>query len=366
MFKLEKKDKSTKARAGVIKTAHGLIETPVFMPVGTQGTVKAMSPDELKKIKVQIILGNTYHLYLRPGMEVIKEAGGLHKFANWNGPILTDSGGYQVFSMSELRDIRDEGVYFKSHLDGSEHFIGPKESIEIQEVLGSDIAMVFDECTPFPATHDYACNSVTLSVKWAGFCKEVHRLKNQALFGIVQGSIYSDLRRKCADQLVDIGFDGYAIGGLSVGEPDSVMYEVIDITEPCLPEDKPRYLMGCGTPLNLLEVIAKGMDMFDCVMPTRNARNGSAFTSHGKINIRNEKFKKDFSSVEKNCKCYVCSHYSRAYLRHLIVAGEILGARLLTYHNLYFYTKLMRNARKAILKGKFEKFKDNFVKEYSN
>ncbi|MDD5644351.1 MAG: tRNA guanosine(34) transglycosylase Tgt [bacterium] len=364
-FRLDKKDKDTGARAGTINTSRGVIETPVFMPVGTQGCVKSMTFQRLKRMRIQVILANTYHLYLRPGLDVIKKAGGLHNFCGWKGPILTDSGGYQVFSMSELRKISADGVCFRSHLDGSEHFIGPKEAVNIQDIIGSDIAMVFDECTPFPATYDYACNSVSLSVKWARLCKNFHNSVKQALFGIVQGSVYKDLRIKCAKELVDIGFDGYAIGGLSVGEPETVMYEITDVVAPYLPEDKPRYLMGCGTPANIVEAVSRGIDMFDCVMPTRNARNGSAFTHRGKINIRNAKYKTDFGPVEKGCGCFACKNYSRAFIRHMIIAGEILGAELLTCHNLYFYNRVMKDIRISVKKGVFPVFKERFLKTYN-
>ncbi|MBN2190441.1 MAG: tRNA guanosine(34) transglycosylase Tgt [Candidatus Aureabacteria bacterium] len=364
-FRLIKKDKRSGARAGMLKTGHGVVDTPVFMPVGTQGSVKSMSFQDLEKMRIQIILANTYHLYLRPGMDVIEKAGGLHNFCGWQGPILTDSGGYQVFSMSELRKIEDNGVCFRSHLDGSQHFIGPKEAIDIQRVIGSDIAMVFDECTPFPATYDYACNSVSLSVKWARLCKNFHNSGSQALFGIVQGSVYKDLRIKCAQELVDIGFDGYAIGGLSVGEPDTVMYEIADTVLPYLPESKPRYLMGCGTPVNIIEAVSRGIDMFDCVMPTRNARNGSAFTSRGKINIRNAGYKLDFGPIERGCGCFACKNYSRAFIRHMIIAGEMLGAKLLTCHNLHFYNRMMHDIRASIKKGKFCAYKEKFLKTYN-
>jgi queuine tRNA-ribosyltransferase len=334
-------------RRGTLTTARGVINTPAFMPVGTLGTVKAMSPDEMKEIGAEIILGNTYHLYLRPGTDVIGQLGGLHSFMNWNGPILTDSGGFQVFSLSPLRKIRGEGVEFRSHIDGSLHFIGPVEAMKIQGILGSDIAMVFDECIPYPADHGYAARSVDLTTSWARLCR-ANQNPGQALFGIVQGGMYSDLRSKSAADLIDMEFDGYAIGGVSVGEPKEEMHEVIYGSAPLLPPDKPRYLMGIGD---------AGFDMFDCIMPTRNARNGTLFTSLGRISIKREEFKSDKGPLDPNCGCYTCRNYSRGYLRHLFLSREILSMRLNTYHNLYFYLDFFRKMRAAIETGSFQTFK---------
>jgi len=369
-FKLTKKDLHSKARLGKITTPHGQIATPVFMPVGTQATVKAMTPEELKDIGVEILLSNTYHLYLRPGHELIREMGGLHQFMHWDRPILTDSGGYQVFSHNELRKIKEEGVYFQSHLDGSKHFLSPEKVMEIQEALGADIIMCLDECTPYPATRDYTITSMELTHRWASRCKE--RLgqgarggkgqEKQALFGIVQGGMFQDLRKQSAEEITKISFDGYAIGGLSVGEDKVLMYEMVDAAIPYLPDDKPRYLMGVGTPEDLVEGVARGVDMFDCVMPTRNARNGTLFTKQGKLGIRNAQYANDHKPVEDDCGCYTCRNYSRAYLRHLFVANEILAARLGTTHNLYYYTNLMWGMRKAIEEDRFGEFKKEFYK----
>lgn len=378
-FEIKKKDGS--ARAGCIKTSRGNINTPVFIPVGTNATVKAMNPHELKELGAEILLSNTYHLYLRPGHEAIKKLGGLHKFMNWQGPILTDSGGFQVFSLSPLRKINSDGVTFKSHLDGSEHFISPEIVMEIQGALGSDIAMAFDECTPYPATREYALNSLELTTRWARRCKEAMKLRRweakknlstsqfpnvptsqspkQALFGIVQGGTYTDLRKQSAEQLIEFNFDGYALGGLSVGEPKELMYEMINYTTLLLPEDKPRYLMGIGDLLDVLEAVSAGIDMFDCVMPTRNARNGTLFTSKGRISIKREEFKTDSSPLDADCECYTCKNYSKAYLRHLFTNKEILSMRLNTMHNLHFYFEFFRKMRKAINSGTF----DNFRKE---
>jgi len=373
-FRLIKKDLHTRARLGKITTRHGQVSTPVFMPVGTQATVKAMTPEELKEIGVEIILSNTYHLYLRPGHELIRDMGGLHRFMHWDRPILTDSGGYQVFSHCELRQIKDEGVYFQSHLDGSKHFLSPEKAVEIQEFLGADIIMCFDECTPYPATRDYTAASMELTHRWAKRCKE--RLgqgsgvrgqeeKNKLaplLFGIIQGGMFHDLRKESAEAITEIGFDGYAIGGLSVGEDKMLMYEMIDAATPFLPTVKPRYLMGVGTPEDLVEAVARGIDMFDCVMPTRNARNGTLFTKHGKLGIKSARYANDPNPVEDGCGCYTCRNYSRAYLRHLFAANEILAARLGTTHNLYYYTKLMADMRDAIETDRFQEFKENFYK----
>ena len=348
------------ARACLLETNRGLIHTPVFMAVGTVGTVKAMSPDELKEIGAEIILCNTYHLYLRPGHEIISSLGGIHKFMNWDRPILTDSGGFQVFSLSALRKIEEDGVHFKSHLDGSMHFIGPKEAMEIQSLLGSDIAMVLDDCTPYPSSHEYAKNSLYRTIKWAEQCKELQK-SGQALFGIVQGSLFEDLRRNSVDELTEIGFDGYAVGGLSVGEPKEKMHKMIYFTAPLFPSDKPRYLMGIGDLEDVLIGVEAGFDMFDCVMPTRNARNGTLFTSRGKISIKREEFKSDRGPLDPDCECYTCRNYSRGYLRHIFLSKEILSMRLNTIHNLYFYLNFFKDMRKSIMEGKFMEFKTKWI-----
>jgi queuine tRNA-ribosyltransferase len=363
-FKLLYKDRGSKARAGRLTTDHGVIDTPVFMPVGTQGTVKTMRPEELHEIGFMIILGNTYHLSMRPGVNVVEKAGGLHRFMNWDGALLTDSGGYQVFSLASLREIREDGVSFRSHIDGKLHYLGPESAVDIQQRLGSDIMMVLDECTPYPCEYDYACNSMELSLEWAIRCKSAKSRQGSALFGIVQGSTYEELRRRSAEELIKIGFDGYAIGGLSVGEPRLVMLENVELCTSILPEQQPRYLMGCGTPLEILEAVARGIDMFDCVMPTRNGRNGTAFTRWGKLPVKNGAYKEDMRPLEKGCECATCRHYTRAYLRHLFNADEILGPRLVTYHNLYFYHNLMAATRRAIAEGSFNEFKEDFIKAY--
>lgn len=337
-----------------------MIETPIFMPVGTQATVKAMTPEELAAIEAQIILANTYHLYIRPGHELVGRMGGLHRFMHWNRPILTDSGGFQVFSLNELRKITEDGVKFQSHLDGSYHFISPEDAIAIQEALGADIIMCFDECTPYPATHDYARKSMEMTTRWAQRCKDARRRGDQALFGIVQGGMYRDLRERSAYDLREVGFDGYALGGLSVGEEKELMYEVMEYAAPFLPVDQPRYVMGIGAPEDLIEGIHHGFDMFDCVMPTRNARNGMLFTSFGRVNIKGAAYAEDPGPVDPECDCYVCRNYSRAYLRHLFRCGEILASRLNTYHNLHFYLSLMAKARHAIAEGKFAEFRREF------
>jgi queuine tRNA-ribosyltransferase len=347
------------ARTGMLETGRGSIHTPAFMPVGTVGTVKAMTPDELKDIGAEIILSNTYHLYLRPGHEVVQSLGGLHTFMNWDRPILTDSGGFQVFSLSALRKIEDEGVHFKSHLDGSMHFIGPSEAMAIQASLGSDIAMVFDDCTPYPSTHSYAMDSLFRTLQWASQCKELQR-EGQALFGIVQGGLYEDLRKKSVEELKDIGFDGYAVGGLSVGEPKEDMHRMIRFTAPLLPCDKPRYLMGIGDLHDVLVAVEAGFDMFDCVMPTRNARNGTLFTSQGRISIKREEFKADKGPLDPECGCETCRNYSRGYLRHMFLSREILSMRLNTIHNLAFYLQFFRNMRKSIEEGTFAAFKNKW------
>lgn len=363
-FELIKVSENTKARRGKIITSHGEIDTPVFMPVGTQATVKTMAPDELESIGAKIILSNTYHLYLRPGHKLIEEAGGLHKFMNWKGSILTDSGGYQVFSLGELREIREEGVTFRSHIDGSIHFISPEISIEIQNSLGSDIIMCFDECIPYPSTYEYVKNSVERTTRWAIRCREHHKRSDQALFGIVQGGLFEELRKKSAEDLKSIDFEGYAVGGLSVGEPKQEMYKVLDYTVPLLPENKPRYLMGVGSPDAIFEGVIRGIDMFDCVLPTRIARHGTVFTKRGKLVVRNAVYAKDFSPLDPECDCYVCKNYTRAYIRHLINAGEILGLRLATMHNLYFLLRLMEDIRKAIEGGYLLELKEEFFKKF--
>jgi len=352
-----------KARAGILETDHGIVETPTFMPVGTQGSVKAMEPRELNEIGAQIILGNTYHLYLRPGAEVIEEAGGLHGFISWKKPILTDSGGYQVFSLNELRTIAEEGVTFRSHLDGSAHQFTPEKVVRVQRQLGSDIMMVLDECTPYPCEHEYAHASNALTLRWADRCKNEFSKTNelygakQALFAIVQGSVFPEIREQSARALRGMDFDGYAIGGLAVGEPAETMYEMTELCEPILPIEKPRYLMGVGTPENLLESIERGMDMFDCVLPTRNGRNGTLFTRVGILNIKNAGHKNDFSPVDFDCGCYTCTTFTRAYLRHLFQVKEILALQLATIHNLAFYLWLMRETRKAIIETRFGEWK---------
>ncbi|MDI3547690.1 MAG: queuine tRNA-ribosyltransferase [Halanaerobiales bacterium] len=363
-FELIHKEKDTAARLGRIKTSHGEIDTPIFMPVGTQATVKTMTPEELKEIDAQIILANTYHLYLRPGSKLIAEAGGLHEFMHWDRPILTDSGGFQVFSLSELNEITEEGVYFQSHLDGSRHFISPERSMEIQMDLGSDIVMAFDECPPYPSEYDYVAESLERTIRWAKRSKEAMTSKEQALFGIVQGGVYEDLRRACVEALVEIGFPGYAIGGLSVGEEKEQMLEVLDFTTSVMLEDKPRYLMGVGTPEDLIEGVMRGIDMFDCVMPTRIARHGAVFTSEGRLTVRNARYERDFTPLDHNCNCYVCRNYTRGYIRHLIKRNEILGIRLTTYHNLYFLINLMAEIRRAIAEDRFLKFREKFYRQY--
>ena len=364
-YKIE--DKDGKARVGVITTPHGEIETPVFMPVGTQATVKTMSKEELIDIGSEIILGNTYHLYLRPNDELIVRLGGLHKFMNWNKPILTDSGGFQVFSLGSLRKIKEEGVYFSSHIDGSKHFISPEKSIQIQNNLGSDIAMLFDECPPGLSTREYIIPSIERTTRWAKRCVEAHQKKDiQGLFAIVQGGIYEDLRQKSLDELseMDEHFSGYAIGGLAVGEPREDMYRILDyIVEKC-PEEKPRYLMGVGEPVDMLNAVESGIDMMDCVQPTRLARHGTVFTKDGRLVIKSERYKEDTKPLDEECDCYVCKNYSRAYIRHLIKVQEVLGLRLTSYHNLYFLIKLMKDAREAIKEKRFKEFKENFIKRY--
>src|SRR5712664_2893536 len=377
----------SKARHGRLTTAHGAFETPAFMPVGTQGSVKAVSPRELRELNAPIILGNTYHLFVRPGLEVIKHFGGLHKFMTWDRPILTDSGGYQIFSLAKLRKISEDGVQFQNHVDGTPAFISPEIAMEIQAALGSDIAMALDECPPWPCEYDYAAKSAEMTTRWAMRCKKWMEeniqsspdvvaaavpsgsSKNpattrQLLFGIVQGATFEELRQQSAQSIVDLDLDGYAIGGVSVGEPEEEMFRAVQSSEPLLPKDKPRYAMGLGTPPQLLELIARGMDMFDCVLPTRLARNGTAFTSAGTINLKNAEYTKDKRPIEEDCVCSSCREFSRGYVRHLIKAEEILGLRLITLHNLHFYLDLMRQARDKIDKGRFDEFRQEFISNY--
>ncbi|HEX9972843.1 MAG TPA: tRNA guanosine(34) transglycosylase Tgt [bacterium] len=369
-FEIEKKDSSSSARAGKLKLAHGVVETPIFMPVGTQGTVKTLSPDELEQIGAQIILSNTYHLYLRPGQDLIYQAGGLHKFMNWQRPILTDSGGYQVFSLAALNKVKIEGVRFQSHLDGSYHFFTPESVIEIQRKLGSDIMMVLDECTTYPCTLDQAIESNRITLNWAE--RSMNSFRNsqprygydQTLFAIVQGSTYEEVRRQSATALVEMDFPGYAIGGLSVGEPKDAMFEMTRVCTEILPENKPRYLMGVGKPEDLVQAIELGVDMFDCVMPTRNARKGMVFTRNGPLVVKNATNKDDFGPIDPECECYTCRNFTRAYIRHLFKAEEILGMRLTSLHNLYFYLELMRQAREAIFADRYSTWKKKFLERY--
>jgi queuine tRNA-ribosyltransferase len=395
MFELLGQDSQSKARRGRLTTAHGVINTPAFMPVGTQGTVKAVTPRELRELNAQIVLGNTYHLFVRPGIDVIKHFGGLHNFISWEGPILTDSGGYQIFSLAKLRKITEEGVHFQNHVDGMPAFISPEVAMEIQAMLGSDIAMVLDECAPYPCERDYAARSAEMTIRWARRCKEssqrreenlqsstpnaqrltrknhlstIHNpqsaIERQLLFGIVQGASFPDLRQQSAQAVVDLDFDGYAIGGVSVGEPEEEMMRAVESSELFLPADKPRYAMGLGTPPQLLEMIARGMDMFDCVLPTRLARNGTAFTATGSLNLKNAEFALDKTPIEEACACPACLEFTRGYIRHLIKAEEILGLRLITLHNLHFYLNLMQHAGKQIQNGTFDEFRKRFVSNY--
>ena len=407
MFELRGQDSQSKARYGRLTTRHGVIDTPAFMPVGTQGTVKAVTPRELRELSAQIVLGNAYHLFVRPGLEVIKHFGGLHDFMSWDGPILTDSGGYQIFSLAKLRKITEDGVQFQNHIDGARAFISPEIAMEIQAALGGDIAMALDECVPYPCEYDYAAQSAEMTTRWAKRCKRAQAIilsdvegsrevtakvsprgssrpshKSTAwqatsldaarndgvarplLFGIVQGATFEDLRKQSAQAIVDLDFDGYAIGGVSVGEPEEEMIRAVEWAEPFLPRNKPRYAMGLGTPPQLLEMIARGMDMFDCVLPTRLARNGTAFTSIGTLNLKNAEFALDQRPIEDNCACYACRRFSRGYIRHLIKAEEILGPRLITLHNLHFYLNLMRRARERIEKRSFEDFRKDFASSY--
>ncbi len=389
MFELLAQDRHTKARRGRLTTAHGVIDTPAFIPVGTQGSVKAASPRELRELEAQIILGNTYHLFVRPGVNVIKHFGGLHQFMNWHDPILTDSGGYQIFSLAKLRKITEEGVNFQNHVDGTPAFISPEIAMEIQAALGSDIAMVLDECAPYPCEREYAEKSLEMTTRWAKRSKAANAqhstlnvqrsteeaelsvirnpqsaIKRQLLFGIVQGATFDDLRKASAQAIADLSFDGYAIGGVSVGEPEKEMMGAVEASEPFLPNDKPRYAMGLGTPPQMLEMIARGIDMFDCVLPTRLARNGTAFTSTGTLNLKNAEFALDKGPIKQDCACPACREFTRGYIRHLIKAEEILGLRLITLHNLHFYLDLMKQARAEIEAGTFDEFRKNFVSKY--
>jgi queuine tRNA-ribosyltransferase len=380
-FELLATDRHSKARRGCLTTAHGAIDTPAFMPVGTQGSVKGVSPRELRELNAQIVLGNTYHLFVRPGLEVIKHFSGLHNFMNWDGPILTDSGGYQIFSLAKLRKITEEGVEFQNHIDGGRAFISPEIAMEIQMVLGGDITMALDECVPYPCEYEYAAQSAEMTTRWAKRCLEwkrrngetanervaaspIRRFADSILVGIVQGATFEDLRKGSAQAIVDLDFDAYAIGGVSVGEPEEEMMRAVEWAEAFLPGNKPRYAMGLGTPPQLLELIARGMDMFDCVLPTRLARNGTAFTAIGTINLKNAEFILDKNPIEENCVCEACREFSRGYIRHLIKAEEILGLRLITLHNLHFYLNLMNQARSEVEKGTFDQFRKAFVAEY--
>ena len=362
-FTVKEKSSNTYARCGVLKTPHGEIQTPVFMPVGTRATVKAVEPRELEELGAQIILGNTYHLYLRPGADLVAKAGGLHKFMNWNRPILTDSGGFQVFSLAKLNKITDEGVEFKSHLDGSTHFFTPEKSMEVQNKLGSDIMMAFDECSTYGVTYEYARKALDRTNKWLKRCYDYHKNPNQMLFPIVQGNFFKDLRLKSLKDIQPFVKVGFSIGGLSVGEPKDLMYEIMDTLAPEYPEDKARYLMGVGSPDCLVEGVIRGIDMFDCVLPTRVARNGTAFTSHGKIVVKNGKYKEDFTTLDDNCNCYACKNFTKAYIRHLFNVDEILGAQLLSIHNLTYLTDLMSQIRKAIKEDRLLEFRDEFYKQ---
>lgn len=363
-FEIIKECSATGARVGRLITPHGVIDTPVFMPVGTQATVKTMTPEELNALDVQIILSNTYHLYLRPGAELIREAGGLHRFMHWERSILTDSGGYQVFSLGELREITEEGVTFRSHIDGSTHFLSPERATEVQMALGADIIMAFDECPPYPCPYEYVKDSLERTTRWAERCLQVHTRKDQALFGIIQGGVFPDLRAQSARELMALDFPGYAIGGLSVGEPKALMYDILEQTVPLLPANKPRYLMGVGSPDCLVEGVHRGIDMFDCVLPTRIARNGTVMTRQGKLVVRNAEYARDWRPLEPGCDCYACRNYTRAYIRHLIKANEVLGIRLTTMHNLAFLLRLMREIRQAIWEDRFPAYRETFWAEY--
>jgi len=364
MFELLKTDSQTKARLGRLTTAHGVVDTPVYMPVGTQASVKAMDPRELIECGTQIILGNTYHLNIRPGLEIITAGGGLHRFMNWQLPILTDSGGFQVFSLAKIRKVKAHGVEFRSHLDGSPLFLGPKESMEIQRILGSDIAMVFDECPAHDAPARDQRHAVERTIRWAGECRVQPRAPGQHVFGIVQGGNNPALREECAKAITALDFDGYAIGGVSVGEPEPEMMQAVEFTEPHLPANKARYAMGLGTPAQMIELVARGVDMFDCVLPTRVARNGTAYTRHGAIGIKGGQFKADFRPVEEGCECYACKHFTRAYLRHLLNVNEILGLRMLSVHNTHMYLKTMSDARAHLAAGTFSEYYREFIANF--
>jgi queuine tRNA-ribosyltransferase len=364
-FTLLNEDPATRARRGRLETPHGTIETPIFMPVGTHGALKAMTPAQVEETEAQIILSNTYHLHLKPGEGLVKKAGGLHKFMNWNRPILTDSGGFQVFSLPKKR-IGENGVHFRHELTGEEIFLGPKEAMQIENDLGADIIMAFDECIPYPATHDYSAKSIRKTLRWAEQCLQHHSREDQALFGIVQGSIYDDLRRECAEAMTAMDFPGYAIGGVSVGEGLELLKKVVDYTEPFMPKHKPRYLMGVGLPEDILESIERGMDMFDCVIPTRYARSATLFTRRGKIRLTNKNFRRDFFPVDPSCDCYCCCNFTRAYLHHLYNANEILSATLAAIHNVRFYLNMVAGARAAIEAGDYPAFKQDFLAEYKS
>lgn len=365
-YQLLHEEKNTKARLGTIETNYGIVETPMFMPVGTRATVKMLTPEELYEMNSGVILANTYHLWLRPGEDLVKKAGGLHQFMNYHGPILTDSGGFQVFSLANPKDITEEGVHFKSHIDGSKLFLTPEKSIEIQNKLDSDIAMSFDECPPASASYEYMKNSIERTLRWAKRGKKVHENPRQSLFGIVQGGAYEDLRKFSAIETVKLDFDGYSIGGVANdGESKEDMYKAIEYSIPYLPKDKPRYLMGVGEPSDIIEGVIRGIDMFDCVLPTRIARHGNAFTRHGKINIKNAKYKEDFTSIEEECDCYTCKNYTKAYIRHLVNVDEALGGRLLSIHNIRFLIRLTEELREAIKENRLLEYRDEFYQEYN-
>lgn len=363
-YELVAEDRKTGARAGLLHTPHGVFKTPMFMPVGTQATVKTVIPEELEEMGAQIILSNTYHLFLRPGTELIHEAGELHRFMNWNKGILTDSGGFQVFSLGAMRKITEEGVYFRSFLDGSKQFLSPEISIRAQEDLGSDIAMAFDECIPYPADYEYARKSTERTTRWAKRCIKAHQRTDRGIFGIIQGGMYKDLRKQSAMEISSLPFDGMAVGGLSVGEPHDLMYDILEETIQWMPKGKARYLMGVGTPDCLVEGVARGVDMFDCVFPTRVARNGMAMIHTGRMNMKNKQYERDFRPIEESCGCYTCRNYTRAYIRHLYKSEELLVFRLVTIHNLYFLLQFMRDMREAIVQGNFSEFREHFMEHY--
>ena len=363
-YELVAEDRKTGARAGLLHTPHGVFKTPMFMPVGTQATVKTVTPEELEEMGAQVILSNTYHLFLRPGTELIHEAGELHRFMNWNKGILTDSGGFQVFSLGAMRKITEEGVYFRSFLDGSKQFLSPEISIRAQEDLGSDIAMAFDECIPYPADYEYARKSTERTTRWAKRCIKAHQRTDRGIFGIIQGGMYKDLRKQSAMEISSLPFDGVAVGGLSVGEPHDLMYDILEETTQWMPKGKARYLMGVGTPDCLVEGVARGVDMFDCVFPTRVARNGMAMIHTGRMNMKNKQYERDFRPIEESCGCYTCRNYTRAYIRHLYKSEELLAFRLVTIHNLYFLLQFMRDMREAIVQGNFSEFREHFMEHY--